>query len=159
MLCQQVKFKCIMKKTLTLLLLYLFGVLAVMALHASAIPAPKHKPGSPEAKKAYEDKLAICKDSSKEERCKWLARFFVYYDCFEPERECAYVNGENGCMKKTLECIRNVTRSYVEQQYGRSGCNEGFNPSLEKTPPTYFEIAHYSSSISAKIRRQIEKPF
>ncbi|VDL62595.1 unnamed protein product [Hymenolepis diminuta] len=97
-----------MKNSSTPFFLSLFSLLALIAICGSAVPAAPLKPGSPEAKKAYEAKLAICKDSSKAERCKWLARSLVYYDCMDAEDSCAYEAGKNGCMKETLGCIKNV---------------------------------------------------
>nr|CDS25761.1 hypothetical protein HmN_000620000 [Hymenolepis microstoma] len=97
-----------MSNSSNLLLLSVFAVLALIALCGSAVSAAPPKPGSPEAKKAYEAKLAICKDSSKEDRCKWLARSLVYYDCIDAEDSCAFEGGKNGCMKKTFDCIENV---------------------------------------------------
>lgn len=50
-----------------------------------------------------------------------------------------------------------LTRAYEEQQQGRTMGKESFSLGLKKTPLTYSEITHYSSSVSSKIRHQIEK--
>lgn len=88
--------------------LAIFVAITLLTISGYSAPIESVKPGSPEAKKIYEDKLALCKESSKPERCKWLARSIVYYDCLDGEDSCAYEGGKNGCMKETLDCIKNV---------------------------------------------------
>lgn len=85
--------------------------LSFLVVYGFSAPSADIKPGSPEAKKKYEGKLEMCKDSSKPERCKWLARSLVYYDCMEGEDPCAFEAGKNGCMKETLDCIKSVIGS------------------------------------------------
>lgn len=90
---------------LTLLVLLIPLVMSVST--APAINSVSVKLSGPQAKKAYEAKVAKCQ-GEKAERCKWLVRSLVYYDCMDAEDACAYEAGKNGCMKQTLDCIRST---------------------------------------------------
>lgn len=57
----------------------------------------------PDAAK-YKERLAKCKD----EKCKYYARLDVYLACTKEEEACAYEAGQDGCMKKTVDCIQKV---------------------------------------------------
>ncbi len=77
------------------------AVVLILAVGQSSVSAA----GPDKAK--YDDRMTRCTS----ERCKFLARSNIYFDCMEEESDCAFEGGKDGCMKKTMDCIKKVVGS------------------------------------------------
>lgn len=55
----------------------------------------------------YNKNLTKCQ-GKKAEYCELLTRKSLYLYCIDTENTCAYKEGKNGCLKKTLNCINNT---------------------------------------------------